>query len=107
MFSGTIRFNMDPFNVFSDDDIWAALEETNLKSLVVEHGGLQGPVSEAGGNWSLGQRQLLSIARAVLFKRKIVLLDEGVKHVSNLVYTLSLALLICSCSWHANIYVYI
>lgn len=68
---------MDPFDKFSDEEIWAAFQETNLKSLVVESGGLLGPVSEAGGNWSLGQRQLLSIARAVLFRKNIVLLDEG------------------------------
>jgi ABC-type multidrug transport system fused ATPase/permease subunit len=77
LFSGTVRFNLDPFWRYDDHEIWDALEETKLKSFVVESGGLESEVSEGGSNWSTGQRQLLSIARALLHRRRVVLLDEG------------------------------
>ncbi|KAG0098062.1 hypothetical protein BGZ93_001260, partial [Podila epicladia] len=69
LFGGTIRANLDPFNAFSDTDLWAALESASLKSYVSSQvEGLSAPIDNGGENMSLGQRQLMSLARAMLHK---------------------------------------
>jgi ABC-type multidrug transport system fused ATPase/permease subunit len=67
LFSGSIRYNLDPFSQYSDDAVWSALEDVQLKNAVssMPHG-IQETVSESGGNLSVGQRQLICLARAVL-----------------------------------------
>ncbi|XP_075667040.1 ABC transporter C family member 8-like isoform X2 [Castanea sativa] len=84
LFKGSVRTNLDPLGLYSDEDIWKALEKCQLKATISSLPNLlDSSVSDEGENWSAGQRQLFCLGRVLLKRNKILVLDEATASIDS------------------------
>ncbi|GAU33770.1 hypothetical protein TSUD_393320 [Trifolium subterraneum] len=84
LFQGTVRTNIDPLGIYSEEEIWKSLERCQLKEVVAaKPEKLEASVVDGGDNWSVGQRQLLCLGRIMLKRSKILFMDEATASVDS------------------------
>ena len=84
LFTGTIKSNLDPCNIHTDEELYNVLEDVQMLDVVKRFPEeLNAPVAYDGSEFSIGQKQLLCIARVILRKNNILLIDEATANIDN------------------------